>query len=67
MKAGTKKEHQEDELMSRRKAIKKLTYASLSIATMMILLNTQSSKAASNAPEAPAAPSTPGGGDPIWN
>ncbi len=54
--------------MTRRQAIKKLGYASLSAATMMILLNTQSAKAASDAPEAPTAPASPsGGGSPIWN
>jgi hypothetical protein len=54
------------DLISRRQAIKKIGYASLSAATMMVLLNTQSAKAASNAPEAPTTPPTPGG-DPIWD
>ena len=57
---------EKDELISRRQAIKKIGYASLSAATMMVLLNTQSAKAASNAPEAPTAPASPGGGSPIW-
>jgi hypothetical protein len=64
---------EENELISRRQAIKKIGYASLSAATMMVLLNTQSAKAASTAPEAPNKPQAPnapasggGGGSPIW-
>ncbi|MDD2799222.1 MAG: hypothetical protein PHV20_11580 [Bacteroidales bacterium] len=60
------KELREDSI-SRRDAIKKMGYVALSAATMMVLLNSQSAKAASNAPEAPTAPDPGGGGSPIWN
>ena len=60
------KDHTQD-MITRRTAIKRMGYLSLSAATMMVLLNTQSAKAASNAPEAPSAPDPGGGGDPIWN
>lgn len=67
-KSNEGKRQETDDLMSRRKAIKKIGYASLSAATMMVLLNTQSAKAASDMPEAPTEPpSGGGGGSPIWN
>jgi hypothetical protein len=68
MKRDIENEEPSDELISRRKALKKMGYMSLSAATMMVLLNTQQAKAASDAPEAPTAPAAPeGGGNPIWN
>lgn len=57
-------------LITRRQALKKMGYVSLSAATMMILVNTQSAKAASTAPQEPTAPATPDSGgtgeNPIW-
>lgn len=64
------KQVEESSLISRRKALKKMGYVSLSAATMMILVNTQSAKAASTMPQEPTAPADPNGDgtgqNPIW-
>jgi len=57
----------EEQLITRKQAIKKTGYMALSAATMMMLLSTNASAAGS--PNSPTAPTntSPNKGDGIWN